>query len=133
MCRAAIDIAENSGQAVYIVVPDRSMISHIEDQLWRLHADFRQLGIKIKTPRTLGPEFSLDHAWVPGAHPNCVFLCDHTLFEDRLKKVTKEIEHLRQQQARMIWGCHMWGHVPTLGNETAFQRALKNYFFGPRD
>lgn len=74
----------DAGRAVYV-------IANTESEAMRLSDQFKELtdqptGVKFETPGTIR-HFDWETLRPKGAHPNCVFLVDHFVIEQRFARI----------------------------------------------
>lgn len=89
------------GHAVYVLAdsPYTRLLARQFEDMWRKHHGSRLHGVKFETPSSVG--FDWDQMRQPSAHPNCVFLLDHTIVEREIQQIQKTIERLATKAAQL--------------------------------
>lgn len=91
-----------AGRAVHILVaqsPQGKLLAKRVDDLWQhLYPGDRGHGIKVELPM---PGFNWNYMRPINAHPNCVFLVDHTLAEAHIEEIQKDINKLAKLAAKL--------------------------------
>lgn len=92
------------GFAVYVVVGQSQMIRRLQEQvqeIWdRLWPGRGPHGIKVETLQGLG-SFDFREMRTRGAHPNSVFLVEHTLAEARIESLQRQMAALAEEVRRL--------------------------------
>lgn len=81
MLKEAVELAEQ-GRAVYVMAANHHQAGMLEDAIGREKA--QKLGIKFEGDLH---QFDWNTLRIRGSHPNCVFLIDHYLIEQRFSNI----------------------------------------------